>query len=64
VPETIQTAKTALKSVTKAEMMPLHPIASHYDGIEQRGLVVYSEQAWHREVKQLQKKVAQAAEAA
>lgn len=70
VPETIQTAKTALKAVTKAKMMPLsegyhiHPLASHYGGIEQRWLVVYSEQAWHREVKQLQKKVAQAAEAA
>lgn len=67
VPETIGEAKRALQSVTTEEMVQLHdgyaihPTTSQYGGVEQRWLVVYSEQAEQRELKQLDKRVARAA---
>ena len=63
VPQTIKEAQQALRAVATGAMIPvsdayrLHPIASNYGGVAQRWLLVYSEQAWHREVKQLDKKV-------
>lgn len=67
VPETISEAKRALQSVTIEEMVQLedgyaiHATTSQYGGVEQRWLVVYSEQAEQRELKQLGKRVARAA---
>jgi transposase len=52
-----------MKVVATADMISLssgyriHPIASNYGGVDQRWLLVYSQQAWYREVKQLDKKV-------
>lgn len=66
VPETITEAQTALQSVATDEMTQLtkgyaiHPTTSHYGGVSQRWLVVYSEQAEQRELKQLTKRVARA----
>lgn len=67
VPETITEAQVALQSVATEEMTrlgngyALHPMTSQYGGVEQRWLIVYSEQAARRERKQLDKRVARAA---
>ena len=66
VPETITEAKTALHSVVTEEMGQLdngyaiHATTSQYGGVRQRWLIVYSEQAEQRELKQLNKRVARA----
>lgn len=66
VPETIIEAQTALQSVATEEMLPLakgyaiHPTTSRYGGVRQRWLVVHSEQAEQRELKQLNKRVGRA----
>lgn len=67
VPETITEAQTALQSVATEEMCQLtngyaiHPTTSPYGGVRQRWLVVHSEPAEQRELKQLNKRVARAA---
>lgn len=67
VPETIAETKTALQSVETEEMRKLdngyaiHPATSQYGGVQQRWLIVYSEQAEQRELKRLNKQVARAA---
>jgi transposase len=66
VPETITEAQAALQSVATNEMTQLangyaiQPTTSAYGGINQRWLIVYSEQAAQRELKQLNKRVARA----
>lgn len=66
VPETITEAQTALQSVATEEMTQLAsgyaiaPTTSTYGGINQRWLIVYSQQAAQRELKQLNKLVARA----
>lgn len=66
VPETITEAQTALQSVATEEMTQLvngyaiAPTTSAYGGINQRWLIVYSQQAALRELKQLNKRVARA----
>jgi len=66
VPETITEAQAALQSVATEEMTRLangyaiHATTSAYGGIKQRWLIVYSEQAAQRELKQLNKLVARA----
>jgi transposase len=67
VPETISEAQTALQSVATDDMTVLdngyaiHATTSEYGGVRQRWLVVYSEQAAQRELKQLNKRVTRAA---
>jgi transposase len=66
VPETITEAQAALQSVATDEMTQLgngyaiEPTTSAYGGINQRWLIVYSEQAAQRALKQLNKRVARA----
>jgi transposase len=66
VPETITEAQAALQSVALDDMLPLvngyaiHPTTSRYGGVSQRWLVIYSEQAEQRELKQLHKRVSRA----
>lgn len=66
VPETITEAQAALQSVATEAMTQLangyaiHSTTSAYGGIKQRWLIVYSEQAAQRELKQLNKQVARA----
>ena len=70
VPETIGEAKRILQAATTAEMMDagdgyrLFPVCNTYADTRQRWLLVYSEQAYARESKQLEKRVERAAEAA
>lgn len=70
VPETITEATTALQSVTTENMTDLgngyaiHATTSQYGGVKQRWLVIHSEKAEQRERKQLDKRVAKAAEQA
>jgi transposase len=70
VPQTIKAAQQAIRAVETRKMRPLsegyriQPMVNHYGGVAQRWLVVYSEQAWHREVKTLAKKVAREEEKA
>lgn len=67
VPETISEAQTALQSVATDNMTVLdngyaiHATTSGYGGVSQRWLVVYSEQAEQRELKQFNKRLARAA---
>jgi transposase len=67
VPETIKKAQIALRSVATDAMTQLtngyaiHATTSQYGGVRQRWLIVYSEQAEKRELKQLDKRVARAA---
>lgn len=67
VPETIKEAQAALQSVKTEDMnllsrgYAIHPMSNDYGGVEQRWLVVYSEQAEKRELKRLDKQVARAA---
>ena len=67
VPETITEARTALQSVATDKMTllangyALEATTSEYGGVGQRWLVVYSQQAEQRELKQLNKRVARAA---
>jgi transposase len=66
VPETITEAQAALQSVATEEMTTLangyaiHPTSSCYGGVSQRWLVIYSQQAEQRELKQLYKRVKRA----
>ncbi len=66
VPETIREGRMALQSVATDEMVQLedgytiHPTTSCYGGVGQRWLVIYSEQAAQRELKQLNKRVSRA----
>lgn len=66
VPERLTAAKKALQSVRTDEMGQLsdgyaiHPLTNQYGGVDQRWLVVYSEKAEQRELKQLDKRVARA----
>jgi transposase len=67
VPETIKKAQIVLRSVATDAMTQLtngyaiHATTSRYGGVRQRWLIVYSEQAEKRELKQLDKRVARAA---
>ena len=67
VPETIKKAQIALQSVATEAMTQLangyaiHATTSQYGGVNQRWLIVYSEQAEQRELRQLDKRVARAA---
>lgn len=66
VPETITEAQVALQSVATDDMTQLahgyasHPTTSRYGGVSQRWLVIYSQQAEQRELKQLHKRVSRA----
>lgn len=70
VPETLGEAKRVLQTVVTAEMSDagdgyrLVPLGNTYGGIRQRWLLVYSQQAYERESKQLEKQVARAEETA
>lgn len=70
VPETIKEAQAALIAVPTAAMRVvddgyrIHPVSSHYGQVEQRWLVVYSQQAARRETNGLRATVARATEAA
>ena len=67
VPESIKEAQIALQSVKTEDMnllsrgYAIHSTNSSYSDIEQRWLVVYSEQAEKRELKRLDKQVTRAA---
>jgi transposase len=70
VPETVGEAKAMLQAVA-TEMMEdvgdgyrICPLCNIYGGIRQRWLLVHSQQAYERESKQLDKRVAKAEEAA
>ena len=68
VPETSKAAQASIQSIATHEMAELiegynvHPIESHYGGIEQRWLLIHSEKAYHKELKQLQRRVAKKTE--
>ena len=68
VPETIGAAKTLLASVTTDAMTAVDdtyricPVCTTYGGIRQRWILVYSQQAYERASKQLDKRLAQAEE--
>lgn len=70
VPETIKKAQQALQSVPTEAMSQLangyaiQATTSDYGGVKQRWLIVYSEQAKQRELKQLDKRVARASDKA
>jgi transposase len=63
VPETIGEAKAFIQKIATEEMSPilatyrLFPMSAHYGGIEQRWLLVYSQEADKREQKQLLKRI-------
>ncbi|MCB0061417.1 MAG: IS1634 family transposase [Caldilineaceae bacterium] len=68
VPETVGEAKAVLQAVALEAMTDvgegyrIYPLGNTYGGIRQRWLVVYSHQAYERESKQLDKRVARAEE--
>jgi transposase len=70
VPETSTGAKEVVRCVPTHEMEAvgdgyhIYPIGSIYGGVKQRWLLVYSQQAYEREGKQLDKQVQRAYEAA
>ena len=70
VPETVGEAKAVLRAVETEAMEDVGngyricPLCNLYGGIRQRWLLVYSQQAYERESKQLDKRVARAEEAA
>jgi transposase len=70
VPETIAEAKRIVQGVATEEMREagdgyrILPLCNSYGGIKQRWLLVYSEQAYARESKQLDKRVVRAEAAA
>ena len=70
VPETVGEAKAVLRAVETEAMEEVRdgyricPLCNTYGGIRQRWLVVYSHQAYERESKQLDRRIAQAEESA
>jgi transposase len=70
VPETVGEAKAILQAVATATMEDVGngyricPLCNTYGDIRQRWLLVYSQQAYERESKQLDKRIAKAEEAA
>jgi len=70
VPETLAEAKRLVREIGRAQMMGLEPgywgkeVKSEYGGVAQRWLVVFSQAAYERELKTLDKKRAREQEAA